>query len=298
MSPLCRLLGISRQGYYKRLSDIGMIKEEEILYTGILLYCQYLRLPENLPRSGCRELFVLCKEYFGDKFTIGRDKFYALLRANGLMLRRKKYKPRTTNSKHNLFKYKDMLNTDPKLVPKNSGELVVSDITYIECREGFVYLSLITDAYSRCIVGHCLYPTLEMEGPIRALKEAFDFYATHNIPIKEMIHHSDRGLQYASTKYTKLLKEKGCRISMTQTGDPLHNAMAERMNNTLKNSWFITYSDQSFKEAQASVKRAIEMYNEARPHQALAMRTPMQVVDNHHHNPLLNAPEFRYATER
>lgn len=106
-----------------------------------------------------------------------------------------------------------------------------------------------------------------------------------------MIHHSDRGIQYASRSYTDLLHERGWRISMTQTGDPLHNALAERMNNTLNNSWSISSSKQSFDQALLSVERAVRMYNEARPHQALGTKTPMQIIAPESENPLLARTE-------
>lgn len=287
VAPLCALLGFSRQAFYKRQFNAFSCHEEDVLCTSIILYCQYLRQQENLPSSGFRELFELCRQYFGEKFTLGRDRFRSLLRANGLLLRQRRFRPRTTNSQHRFHKYEDLLNTEPKLVPQKAGELVVADITYISYKEGFAYLSLLTDAYSRCIVGHCLHPTLEVEGPLHALHQAFTFYREHQIETKGMIHHSDRGIQYACGLYTSELQDRGCRISMTQTGDPLHNALAERMNNTLKNSWSVSSERQSFEEAKRVVDRAVQMYNEARPHQALGGKTPMQVLLSEHVNPLL-----------
>ncbi|PDP65388.1 IS3 family transposase, partial [Porphyromonas gingivalis] len=120
---------------------------------------------------------------------------------------------------------------------------------------------------------------------------AFAFYDQHQIDTTNMIHHSDRGIQYASKSYTDLLHGRGCRISMTQTGDPLHNALAERMNNTLKNSWHISSSKQSFDQALLSVEQAVRMYNEVRPHQALGAKTPMQVIAPESKNPLLTRRE-------
>lgn len=209
------------------------------------------------------------------------------------MLRKRRYRPRTTNSNHRFQRYEDLLNTEPRLVPKRLGELVVADITYISCQEGFAYLSLITDAYSRCIVGYCVHDTLEVDGPLSALNQAFEFYKKHNIDIQSMIHHSDRGVQYASHEYTKRLKEQGFRISMTQTGDPLHNALAERMNNTLKNSWYISSETHTLEEAKYAVAQAVLMYNEARPHQALQGRTPMQMHEPEARNPLTDEGESK-----
>lgn len=291
MVTLCELLGFSRQAYYKRTITPTSRYDSDVLETSIVLYCRYLRRSDHLPKAGFRELYLLCKEYFGEKFTIGRDRFCALLRANGLMLRKRRYRPRTTNSNHPFHKYEDLLNTQPKYTPHKAGELLVADITYISYRDGFAYLSLLTDAYSRCIVGHCLHPTLEVEGTLRALEQSFDFYKTHKINTHHMIHHSDRGVQYASHRYTQLLHEHGCRISMTRTGDPLHNALAERVNNTLKNSWHISSEGQTFEEATHAVSRAIDMYNHARPHQGIGGLTPMQLMHKGAPNPLVPTPE-------
>jgi putative transposase len=252
-----------------------------------VFYCKYIREKDNLPKAGCRELFELCKQYFKDKFTFGRDQFYDILRANGLMLRRKRYKPRTTNSNHHYRLYDDLVNTTPKFTPYKNGMLIVSDITYVYTRDGFAYLSLITDAYSRYIVGYNLSKSLDAEGAVLALNEALKTYEKLKINTDGMIHHSDRGVQYACNRYTTLLKRHHIRISMTQTGDPLHNAMAERMNNTLKNSWLFNDGNLSFEEAAKEVERAIVMYNTARPHTALNMRTPHELLFGRGKNPLL-----------
>lgn len=283
IKPLCRLLGISSQGYYKHTD-----KEEErdVLISSIILYCKFIRNPENLPQSGCRELMSLCREHFGKKFSIGRDLFYHVLRANNMMLRKRRYRPRTTDSRHHYHIYPDLLNTVPKLSVTSSGQLMVADITYVYCKEGFAYLSLITDAYNRCILGYSMSRTLDTDGPLTALTAAMSFYQKHSINTKGLIHHSDRGCQYASERYVTFLKENGISISMTQDGDPLHNALAERMNNTLKNEWIFNNGVLSFEQAQTAVARAIEMYNSARPHQALQMRTPLHLVKTCHKNPL------------
>lgn len=124
--------------------------------------------------------------------TIGRDRFYGLLRSNGLMLRKRRYRPRTTDSGHEYRICEDLLNTSPKFRSYRNGSLVVCDITYIYTREGFAYLSLVTDAYSRYIVGYSLNRTLEVSGPIKALKPAIETYHHYGIDIEGMIHHSDR----------------------------------------------------------------------------------------------------------
>ena len=284
IAPLCELLGISRWGYYKHDEKED---EEAVLITSLVLYCHYIRAPDNLPKSGSRELLDLCRQYFGVKFTLGRDRFYDVLRANGLMLRRKRYRPRTTDSSHNNRIWPDLLNTTPKLVARRAGHLVVADITYVYCSEGFGYLSLLTDAYTRYIVGWCFHETLETDGPLKALTMALDCYAGFGIDISELIHHSDRGVQYTSQVYVEMLLSINARISMTQTGDPLHNALAERMNNTMKNSWLFNNGDLDFIAAGGSIANSVYMYNHARPHQALGMKTPYEMMTGHSDNPLL-----------
>ena len=284
IAPLCRLLGISRWGYYKHDEKED---EESILITSVVLYCNYIRAPDNLPKSGSRELLDLCKQYFGVKFTLGRDRFYDVLRANGLMLRKKRYRPRTTDSNHNNRIWPDLLNTTPKLVARRAGRLVVADITYVYCSEGFGYLSLLTDAYSRYIVGWCFHETLETDGPIQALEMAIKCYTAFGIDISELIHHSDRGVQYTSQQYVEMLLAIDVQISMTQTGDPLHNALAERINNTMKNSWLFNNGELDFITCGGSIGNSIYMYNTARPHQALDMKTPYEMMTGHADNPLL-----------
>ena len=258
------------------------------MITSIILFCQYVRSSEHLPRAGCRELLELCRKYFGTKFTLGRDRFYEILRANNMMLRRKRFRPRTTDSNHNNRIYPDLLNTSPKLVAKKAGELLVADITYVYCQEGFGYLSLLTDAYTRYIVGYSFQETLQTQGPQQALEMAISCFSNLNIDISGCIHHSDRGVQYTSKEYVESLKANNIQISMTQTGDPLHNALAERMNNTLKNSWLFNNGEFSFRLAKESITQAINMYNTARPHQALGMRTPYELISGKSYNPLLS----------
>lgn len=278
------MLGISRQGYYKHTGSAG---ELDILSCSIVMYCKHIRQSGNLPKAGCRELYELCRLYFRDKFNIGRDRFYDILRANGLMLRKKRFRPRTTATCQTYRLYEDLLNTTPKYTPLRNGRMIVSDITYVYTKDGLAYLSLITDAYSRYIVGHCLHHSLEAAGPLAALSEAIDTYRRFNIDTTGMIHHSDRGIQYASREYTRLLHSHSIRISMTQTGDPLHNALAERMNNTLKNGWLFNEGDMSFEQADIAIAKAIRMYNEARPHMALGMKTPYEMFCGESRNPLL-----------
>jgi len=130
---------------------------------------------------------------------------------------------------------------------------------------------------------------------MEALQMALDFYGRYGIKVQGLIHHSDRGVQYASREYVATLKQNGILISMTQTGDPLHNALAERMNNTIKNGWLYDYSDKTFEQALRGVRQAIYRYNWMRPHQANAMKTPMQMMPGEHPNPLLLGSAVRQS---
>lgn len=231
-----------------------------------------------MPRAGMRELYNMCCRHFGDKMTIGRDQCYNLFRSNGLVLRKKK-RPRTTDSRHKFYIYPDRLNVTPKLVAQRFGELVVADITYVATNDNWAYLSLLMDAATRMIVGHKLYPTLETAGPLAALHQALAFYKGKEVDLQHLIHHSDRGIQYCSNTYVKNLKTNNISISMTQTGDPLHNAMAERLNNTIKNGWLFDCEGKSFSEVESLINKAVDVYNNDRPHQALGMRTPRQAME-------------------
>lgn len=270
---LCDYFGISRQGYY---AHIDRADEVDILTSSVAVYCQTIR--QSLPKAGMRELYDLSKRHFGEKFNIGRDKCYAILRTNGLV-QRNRYRPRTTNSNHNYYIYPDLLNVPQKLVAHDLGKLVVADITYVATNNGWAYLSLLTDAATRLIVGWSLQKTLSTDGPMEALQMALNFYKNNGVDLTELIHHSDRGVQYCSNNYVNLLKENNIRISMTQTGDPLHNALAERMNNTIKNGWLIGSENETFKAVRQSIQHGISMYNMVRPHQSLSMKTPAEVSE-------------------
>ena len=273
VSFLCDFLGISRQGYYRH-QDIQ--SELDVLRTSIILYCRWVR-ENQLPRAGMRELYALCVQRFGRKMTIGRDQCFDVFRSNGLVMRSRR-RLRTTDSRHAFHIYSDLLNTNPRLVPQRCGELMVSDITYVATNTGWSYLSLVTDAASRLIIGYAMHPSLDTDGPLKALEMALAFYCSHGIPTEKLIHHSDRGIQYCSSRYVGRLKEQGIRISMTQTGDPLHNALAERMNNTIKNGWLFDCDELPPEEVKQKIAHAVDMYNSIRPHRSLGMMAPMEAL--------------------
>jgi putative transposase len=252
---LCRLLGYSPQAYYQhqRASEGRTLRQEELLQQ----VQEYRRLQ---PRIGTRKLFELLRP------QMGRDAFFELLRENGLLVRRRRNRVRTTFSVHRFRKYANLITG---LVPERPGQLWVSDITYIRIGQGFAYLSLITDAYSRKIMGFCLSPDLSTENCLSALRMAL---ATRNGELP-LIHHSDRGTQYCSQAYTDLLKRQGIAVSMTQSGNPRDNAIAERVNGILKQELLKeSYSDLGC--AHRAVKQAVDIYNRLRPHSSVDMLTP------------------------
>jgi len=199
--------------------------------------------------------------------SMGRDQFIELLRRHGLLIgKKRKRKPDTTFSGHSLRKYPNLLEN---LTPIVAGGVWVSDITYIELQGQSAFLSLVTDAYSRKVVGYHLCEHLNASGPVAALQMAIaDCGDTSGL-----IHHSDRGVQYCCNDYVNLLKHGHIDISMTQTGDPRDNAIAERINGILKGELLAkSYTD--IQTARAGIKKAVNTYNYLRPHSSLAMLTP------------------------
>lgn len=226
---------------------------------------------KNNPGLGCAKLYVIIKTLFEETGCMpGRDAFIELLRKHNLMVqvkRRKRY--RTTDSNHNYLKYPNLITN---VVPHRPNEIWVSDITYVETEEGVCYLSLITDAYSHKIVGWAVGPTLETLYPLEALKMALSTLNYEDA--KYLIHHSDRGCQYCSTAYVNELKKFGVRISMTQSGDPLENAIAERANGILKTEWLYKMKIETREECSSILERIINFYNKERPHMSIGMQTP------------------------
>lgn len=220
--------------------------------------------------------------------AIGSDKFFDILRPNGLLLRRKKKRgvPRTTQGivDHG---FEDHVNKLVKYLPPTHCRLCVSDITYVKCKEGFIFLSLTMDAYSRIITGWSLQRTLATADPLEALEQTVIFYKRHHLDARGLIFHSDRGSQYVSREMTSYEASLGIITSVTQTGAPLHNSMAERLNITIKNGWLYDYELLSFEETREAIGHIITLYNTARPHSSVDMKTPMQRLVPKYPNPLI-----------
>ncbi len=226
---------------------------------------------KSLPREGVRKLTKSLKQEFANAhIKIGRDTLFNILRKHNMLTLRKKYSSRTTNSLHRFYKYKNIIK---EIDVNRSNQVWVSDITYIRTIKGFCYLALITDMHSRKIVGYDISNSLELKGCVRALNKAL--YQTKNI--KQLIHHSDRGIQYCSNLYTQILKRNNIAISMTEENHCYENAMAERVNGILKDEFYLDQTFDSLQHAKRATKNAINLYNEIRLHLSLDYKTPNMV---------------------
>ena len=212
----------------------------------------------------------LNEDFSKQQLKVGRDALFKVLRENSMLTLRKKYSCRTTDSYHRFYKYNNLIK-DMKITKPN--QVWASDITYIRTLNGFCYLALITDMYSRKIVGYDLSDSLELKGCVRALNKAI--YQAKNI--KELIHHSDRGIQYCSNVYTQILKRKNIDISMTEENHCYENALAERVNGILKDEFYLDQTFMNTAHAKRATKNAIKLYNEIRLHLSLDFKTPNMV---------------------
>jgi transposase InsO family protein len=226
-----------------------------------------------MPRIGGRKLHYLVNKELPKEFHIGRDRFFNWLRSNSLLVKKRRTRIYTTNSHHWLHKYPDLIKN---YTPSAPNQLWVSDITYLRTEEGVMYLFLITDAFSKKIVGWKLSDNLRAENALIALKSAIKQWGNEH----QLIHHSDRGIQYCSEKYVKLLQKNKIFISMTQDGNPLDNAIAERINGILKDEWLYQMTFKTRKSTEIHLFNVINLYNNLRPHLSLGMQTPEEVHEN------------------
>ncbi len=262
LCALCRELGYSRQSYYKaKARDQERALEESAVLTRVRA------VRELLPETGGRKLQKHLRQA---GILIGRDRLLRILKHNVLLVSRKKNYRRTTNSNHGFRVYRNLIK---KGKPEGPNEVVVTDITYLRTLEGFCYLSLLMDLYSRKVIGYHVSKSLAVEGSVKALRMALQNLKQS----KGMIHHSDRGIQYCSKEYSGLLRSRGVRISMTEEEHVYENANAERLNGILKQELGLGGTMASFKVAKELVREAIELYNNKRLHLALNYRTPAEV---------------------
>jgi len=223
------------------------------------------------PRLGGLKLHSMLREELeAEDVRLGRDRFFEVLKNQALLLEPFPKAPRTTNSRHSLPVFTNLIED---LVLTGPNQVWVSDITYIRTREDFAYLSLITDKYSRKVVGYHVGRTLSAEDTLKALQMALAALPEGMHPI----HHSDRGCQYCSHEYVKWLKAHGLAISMTEEDHCAENAMAERMNGILKQEYFLNHEFRSVAQASEAVDEAVHLYNTRRPHRSLNLLTPEQV---------------------
>lgn len=263
--PLCcELLGVSKQAYYKKKRH----EEHESLSQEVILG-KVISIRNELPSLGGRKLYALLREYLPEELCPGRDRFFRLLREQGLLLRKRRtYRPLTTLSWHHFHKFHNLW---LGRIPEGPNLVWAADITYVRMRnDKFLYLSLLTDVYSHKIVGWSLSESLEMQGPLSALKMALQELP----PGHSLMHHSDRGVQYCCNAYINLLKENHIKISMTENGDPRENAVAERVNGILKEEWLNRADIVSLEQAREEVARVIALYNYKRPHLSIDYLTP------------------------
>ena len=229
-----------------------------------------LELRRFMPRLGTRKLYWLIKpklEAAGIK--LGRDGLFNYLKEHRLLVKPKKSYTKTTNSKHWMKKHPNLLKG---IEIKSAEQVFVSDITYVESEEGVHYLSLVTDASTRKIMGHELSHDMKAESVVKALRQS----AQSRVGTGCVIHHSDRGLQYCSAIYQSELKKQGMEASMTDGYDCYQNALAERVNGILKQE-FLLHKCKTFNELKALVAESIDIYNQMRPHLSLGMKTPEEV---------------------
>lgn len=269
IEKICRPLGITRMGLYKKQkAQIKQITEAEVIIKAVH------KIREEQPRIGVRKLqILLAEELRRHSIKIGRDGLFDLFREFGLLIKTKRYKHYVTNSHHQFYKHPNRIKNLSVMAP---GRLWVSDITYIEVAQKYQYLFLITDAYSRKIVGHCLSSSYSVRGAVKALSIA----VKSNKITPGLIHHSDRGVQYCCKEYTSLLQKRKAAISMTENSDPYENAIAERVNGILKTELLRKKYDSEEQSIEA-INKAINIYNKKRPHLSIGLLTPEQAHKKH-----------------
>lgn len=263
IKTLCRLFGKTRHAWYDhtwRMQDTGL-KEDIVLQ-------HVAQIRKSLPRVGTLKLHaMICPLLAEHRISVGRDYLFELMREHGLDIRRRKRRVITTDSRHWMHKYANLVR---ELEINRPEQLWVSDITYIRMNSGWGYLSLVTDAYSRKIMGYCFRKDLQAQGCSEALKMALN----NRLYRDTLIHHSDRGSQYCSKEYVDILLENKIAISMTENGDPYENALAERVNGILKTEFDLYYSNAGFDDTRVKIAERIGAYNQIRPHSSCDYLTP------------------------
>ena len=266
LNRLCGLFGYSRQAYYKRQN-----RQEQQAFEAAIVVDLVRSIRINIPRIGGKKLYFLLKSSLSThRIKLGRDGFFDVLRANNLLVKRRKRRVQTTWSKHGLRIYPNLIES---LIPLRPNQLWVSDITYILVNGHWNYVIFITDAYSHLVVGYHVSDRMTAQFCAQALDQAL---AQWKDPDKSLIHHSDRGLQYCSAVYTQKLKNNDIQISMTQNGDPRENAVAERVNGIFKTDFVMDQEFENLAQAKDRIQNMVFHYNHTRPHLSCDNLTPAQ----------------------
>jgi transposase InsO family protein len=256
----------SRAAYYKQMS----VKARESIQASILREL-VLEQRQEMPRLGGRKLYHQIRSSIQDhQLKIGRDRLFEWLRENDLLVRPKRRYAKTTNSSHRFRVHENLLIKEKVERPDQAW---VCDITYLRLTNGFCYLALITDVYSRKIIGHHVNDILELKGCMKA----FEMACSERKQLQGTIHHSDRGIQYCSNTYVNLLRHKEILISMAEAGNCYENAIAERVNGILKNEFNLDAVFKSIDQAKQASDQAIRTYNEKRPHMSIGMKKPIEL---------------------
>jgi len=269
MPEVCACFQLKRDAYYKYKKRWERFKSVE---SKVIQLVKEER--KEQPRVGARKLHkALLPSFEASHIKVGRDSLFDILRANNMLVKRKRAYAKTTNSYHHFHKYNNLIKEMEVTAP---NQVWVSDITYIRTIKGFCYLALITGLYSRKIIGYDISDSLELAGCLRALRKAL----WHVRPAAGLIHHSDRGVQYCSHMYVNELKKRGIKISMTEENHCYENAIAERINGILKDEFYLDQCFFSTMHAKRATKSAIKIYNNKRLHVSLRYKTPNSVFKN------------------
>lgn len=269
VEQVCNCIYLHRDAYYKYKKRSAQRKAAE---SQVMALVKEER--EIQPRTGTRKLHKELEGTFQEwGLKVGRDRLFDILRMNDMLVKPKKITFKTTNSYHHFYKYSNLIKDMNVTAP---NQVWVSDITYIRTVKGFCYLALITDLYSRKIVGYDISDSLELVGCLRALQKAL----RQARPAAGLIHHSDRGIQYCSNQYVAELKKRDIRISMTEENHCYENAVAERVNGILKDEFYLDQCFVNTFNAAVTTKNAIDIYNNKRLHLSLGYKTPNMVYEN------------------
>lgn len=273
LGKFCQLLGVTRQAYYQHFWY-----QQQLAFEDELIVFEVLKIRKKHRHMGGRKLYELLQPFLLEhQIKMGRDRLFDILSANFLLVRRKKKPNITTDSLHRFKKHPNLIK---EFVPICPNQLWVSDITYWRIKDSFMYISFVTDAYSRKIIGYHLANNLQTSETIQALKMAISNLSEESKDELQLIHHSDRGTQYCSNEYVKLLEANNIGISMTENGDPLENAIAERVNGIIKEEYLDDYQVDNAQEAKELLDTVIKLYNNERPHMSIGNLTPNYVHQN------------------